>query len=347
MRFVSSYLLLFFLNTQLTWAQNPGQNPGKLSIIDYPDKQEIEIKFGDRLFTKYVYHDDIEKPVLYPIYTGSGKMVTRGYPLIPVAGERSDHPHHLGLWLNYGDVNGLDFWNNSSAIPNEKKDHYGEIRHQKITRIHTEGPEGSLDIVANWNNSKKETLLIEKTKFEFSQIGHTIIIDRMTTLTAQKDISFKDNKEGMIGIRVTRALELPADKPEIFTDAQGNPTEVKVLNNEGVTGEYLSSTGITGGDVWGTRAEWVRLSGQIQGEEVALTIIDHPKNPGYPTYWHARGYGLFAANTLGQNAFDKKQQLNFQLSKGESATFRYRVLVHDSSVLTANDIDRFRTSFIK
>jgi hypothetical protein len=251
------------------------------------------------------------------------------------------------LWFNYGDVNGLDFWNNSSAIPAEKKDHYGEIRHQNITKIQTKGDKGTLEIEADWNDSKKTTLLKEKTRFDFSQTGHTIIIDRTTTLTAQQDVLFRDNKEGMIGIRVTRALELPADKPEIFTDAQGNPTEVKVLNNDGVTGDYLSSTGKTGNDVWGTRGEWVRLSGQIQGEEVDLAIIDHPKNPGYPTYWHARGYGLFAANTLGQNAFDKKQQLNFQLRKGESATFRYRILVHDGTVLTANDIADFRTSFVK
>ena len=47
---------------------------------------------------------------------------------------------------------------------------------------------------------------------------------------------FRDNKEGVIGMRVARALEQPADKPEVFTDATGKPTAVPVLDNAGVTG---------------------------------------------------------------------------------------------------------------
>ena len=42
---------------------------------------------------------------------------------------------------------------------------------------------------------------------------------------------------------------------------------------------------------------------------VALAILDHPSNPGFPPYWHARGYGLYAVNNLGQNAFDPKQNI--------------------------------------
>ncbi len=106
----------------------------------------------------------------------------------------------------------------------------------------------------------------------------------------------------MLGIRVARELEHPSDKPEIFTDASGIATAVPTLNNDGVTGMYRSSEGIEGDDVWGTRGKWVNLTGEINGEKVSLAILDHPKNPGYPTYWHARGYGLFAANTLGQKA---------------------------------------------
>jgi len=323
------------------------QTMSKISIKDDIQNQEVEIKFGDQLFTKYLYHDDIEKPVLYPIYSPTGKLITRGYPLLPVPGERTDHPHHLGLWFNYGDVNGLDFWNNSSAIAPEKKDQYGEIRHQKVVSIDEGGDEGMLVTISNWVDSKYNVLLREQTSFHFRKSGTTYIIDRTSTLTANEDVLFEDNKEGMLGLRVTRALELPSDKPETFTDAQGNPTKVKVLNNEGVSGDYLSSAGITGNDVWGTRGSWVRLAGQIEGKDVVVVIIDHPENPGYPTHWHARGYGLFAANTLGQHAFNKDLQFNFNLKKGESATFTYRILIHDGSLLTSEQIEHFRSDFIK
>jgi hypothetical protein len=70
------------------------------------------------------------------------------------------------------------------------------------------------------------------------------------------------------------------------------------------------------------------LTGKIGQEDITLAILDHPTNPGYPTYWHARGYGLFAANTLGQKVFSEgKQTLNFALAPGQSATFKYRVLI--------------------
>src|SRR5690606_42152228 len=63
---------------------------------------------GGKHFTSYVYTENLKKPVLYPIKTADGALVTRGFPLKNRPFERTDHPHHIGLWLNYGDVNGLD-----------------------------------------------------------------------------------------------------------------------------------------------------------------------------------------------------------------------------------------------
>ncbi len=129
-------------------------------------------------------------------------------------------------------------------------------------------------------------------------------------------------------MRVARQLEQPSDKPEVFTDASGKATAVPKLDNTGVTGRYRSSEGKTGDDVWGTRGKWTMLTGKIGQEPITLAILDHPKNPGYPTYWHARGYGLFAANPLGQKVFSNgKETLNFTIEPKQSATFRYRVLI--------------------
>ena len=62
--------------------------------------------------------------------------------------------------------------------------------------------------------------------------------------------------------------------------------------------------------------------------QVGVTIFDHPENPGYPAYWHARGYGLFAANPLGAAALtDGADVLNLTLAPGASATFQYRVVI--------------------
>ena len=47
----------------------------------------------------------------------------------------------------------------------------------------------------------------------------------------------------------------------------------------------------------------------MEGMPVSIAIIDHPDNGITPTYWHARGYGLFAANPLGQAIFQKEKKL--------------------------------------
>lgn len=311
----------------------------EVTFTNNEEIKSVEVKIDGELFTNYVYDGQTPKPILYPIITKSGKTVTRGFPFAPRPHERTDHPHHAGLWFNYGDVNGFDFWNNSYAIPEEEKHKYGTIYHLDILGI--DEKEGKLSTSAVWRSPLNADLLEETTQFIFGEEGNTRFIDRITTLKALVDVSFKDNKEGMIGMRLTRELELPSDKPAEYTDAEGKVTQVKALNNEGVNGNYFGSEGLTGSDVWGTRNKWVKLEGDMNHEAVSVTIIDHEKNVGYPTYWHARGYGLFAANPLGQSVFSEgKENLNFELNKGESTTFKYRILIHNGSSLSKEKIDK-------
>ena len=79
------------------------------------------------------------------------------------------------------------------------------------------------------------------------------------------------------------------------------------MDNTGVNGVYLTSEGTKGAAVWGTRGRWCTLSGTVGAEPVSIAILDHPQNPGHPTYWHARGYGLFAANPLGPEGAQRRQ----------------------------------------
>ncbi|GMQ31657.1 PmoA family protein [Algoriphagus confluentis] len=306
----------------------------QVKLIRKDAEKKVEVRIGEELFTAYLYPETIAKPVLYPIITSGGHEITRGFPLAPRPGERVDHPHHIGHWMNYGDVNGLDFWNNSDAIPADKKDKYGTIRHTGITALNENGNSAELEVTMDWLAPDGNVLLKEKTRFVFSAEGKKRTIDRITTLTAQSEpVSMKDNKEGVFAIRVARELEHPSNKPEIFTDANGIPTTVASLNNEGVSGKYRSSEGKEGDDVWGTRGEWVTLNGEIEKEKISVVILDHPSNPGYPTYWHARGYGLFSANPLGQKELSGgKDVLNFGLKAGESVTFRYRIMVYSGEI---------------
>jgi hypothetical protein len=321
----------------------PGQKPAAESreegeslkkgviLVDYREKRKVDIYIDGDIFTSYIYPENLEKPVLFPVRTAAGTIVTRGFPLDPRQGERIDHPHHVGVWFNFGDVNGFDFWNNSSAIPMEKKAQYGRVLHRGVKRAESREDLGVLEMAADWQVPSGETewhtILQELTFFEFSGDQRTRTIDRITMLTAQeKEVVFTDNKEGLFAIRVARQFEHPSDKPLIFTDAMGNPMEVEKLDNEGINGHYLNSEGVEGTDAWGKKARWVSLSSNIGEEDISISIFDHPDNAGYPSYWHARGYGLFSVNNLGAAAFDKgAESLTLRLQPGESIVFRHRL----------------------
>lgn len=334
------WIVIFLAVNTLAFAQP------KVELVNKPSENKVEVLIGGDLFTAYIYPESIKKPVLWPVITASGHEVTRQFPLKNKPGERADHPHHVGIWLNYGDVNGLDFWNNSEAIPSEKAGSYGTIYHETIENTESGRGEGNLITTASWKNSKGAILLDERSEYTFLARKKTRIVDRTTVLKAVNGkVEMTDNKEGMFAIRVTRELELPASGKVKVVDSHGNVTEIDASDNNVANGDYLSSEGITGSDVWGTRAKWMKLAGKINGNPVAIVIFDHPGNPGYPTFWHARGYGLFSANTLGQKIFSKgKEEMNFEIEDGRSATFRYRLAVFSEDP-TVEEIEKLAKDF--
>jgi hypothetical protein len=314
-------------------------------ISENKAEKRIDIWVDDKLFTSYIYPDVLTKPVLYPLRTSRGTLITRGWPMDPRPGERVDHPHHVGMWFNYGNVNGLDFWNSTPNMPAEKRSAYGIIRHRRVVSMKSSDENAELEVELDWEKPDGKVLLKENTRFVFSGEGNMRTIERLTKLTAVgEDVSFADDKEGLFGIRLSRELEHRSEEPWIFTDSLGRVNKEAAVNNEGITGVYRSSEGKKGDDVWGTRGKWVSVDGTIAEESVSVVILDHEDNPGYPTYWHARGYGLFAANPLGQKAFSKgKMELNLKVAKGESVSFRYKVLINSGGALTEDD--RVRSGF--
>jgi len=303
--------------------------------------QKVDVIIGGKFFTSFIYPATLEKPVLYPLRTSTGIEVTRGFPINPRPAERIDHPHQVGCWFTYGDVNGLDFWNNSYAIPESEKSHYGSIKNVKILKAEGGIDNGVLVFTCQWVNQQEQVLLDEETSMIFSGDSLKRIVIRITRLKASNGpVRFGDNKEGLFALRVDRAFETPSETPEVFTDASGKPTTVPVLNNEGVNGVFRSSEGKERDAVWGTRAAWVSLSATKLDDEISICLFDHPSNPGYPGYWHARGYGLFSVNNLGRKAYDPKEDENtILLNQGESVEFRHMILLKAGGAMTSNDLD--------
>ncbi len=345
MRKVSVTLVLVLL-TVFGFAQK--STPG-FQIVERKDKKQVDILYNNKLLTAYCYYDSVRKPILFPVNTVDGITVTRGYPIQSVAGERTDHPHHNGIWLNYESVNGLDFWNNSTAISVDKRSQYGTIKHQRVIGKKTGGNNASLTIAAMWIRPDNKVILNEQTIFNFTVNGSNFIIDRTTTLTATDiPVVFKDVKDGMLAIRVARELEMPSKEPATFVDDKGNITKVSPSGTGDVTGMYINSNGVKGDSVWSTKGKWCILTGQKQGKDITIGMIDHPSNVGYPTYWHARGYGLFALNPLGRKVFSNgTEELNFTLKARDATTFRYRIIIHSGSALSSEQMDKYAGEFEK
>jgi hypothetical protein len=337
---------LFILFLGLCGFASAAQN---LPVSFKNGKKSVDVLIGGKPFTSYFFpgQDVLKKAVLFPLISAKGTTITRGYPMAPRAGERVDHPHHVGMWLNYEDVNGFDYWNNSTNIIASLQNHkMGTIVHTSIVK--QDAKSGSLVVSADWidNDGKGKKVLQEKTTYVFSGTADSRTVDRITTLTALADqVLFKDVKDGMFAIRVARQLEIPSNKPDVFTDAHGVETKVPVMDNTGVNGDYLSSEGVKGEAVWSTRAKWMNLHGEMDNHPISVTIFDHPTNVSYPSYWHARGYGLFAVNPLGAKVFSNgKDERNLTLKKGESITFKYRTLISDR-LNSKEELDKIQAEF--
>jgi hypothetical protein len=318
--------------------------PKRVQVVPDSANRRVNITIDGQPFTSYIWPTTLKKPVLYPIVDADGVTLTRGWPLDPRPGERTDHPHHDGLWFNYSNVNGFDFWNNSDAIPAARAAKMGTIVFGRIVSTKSGARRGELVTDSTWIDGQNHSILAETSTYVFAHSGPTRSIDVVVTLRALDHVVFNDDKDGLLGLRVARWLESPDEKGGSFTDSNRIATPVAAAANlPGVappTGAYLTSEGVHGEAAWSTRGRWCSLTGHNDaGHTVTVAIFDHPGNIGYPTYWHARGYGLFAANPLGRHMFDAKQPpLNYTLEKGQSTTFRYR-LVFYTHAATVNELN--------
>ena len=305
-------------------------------------EDRIDVVIGGRPFTSYLYGDKLTKPVLVPVRTPSGIEVSRRYPLVEMPGGRMDHAHHEGIFFAVVLVNGVKFWNNTDPPP--------QIRHAEITEMSGGAGEGRLSAVAHWVDDKGKTLLEEKRTMLFSAGRHDgeYAIDVSIDLKAEsEDVLFEDIEEGVFAIRVSDYLR---ESDSSKTLRAGGPVPKESLEG---TGRYFSSNGDeTAKNAWGKRARWVALQGVRKDKVVGVAILNHPASMNYPTYWHVRDYGLFSANPLGQGDFQRQMPkkyrknkivpLNLKLDRGETAHFRFLVVVYEG-IRTAEQIEqRFR-----
>ncbi len=273
---------------------------------------KVRVEIGGKLFTEYLY-TGYAKPILYPVMGPQDLPMTRNYPMKEVKGEASDHHHQKSLWYTHGDVNGISFWHEGKGA--------GKIVHQKLLKASSDGRSAEIKTANTWQSAGGKPVCTDTTTIVCSAIPNGRVIDFDITIHASNgDVVFGDTKEGTMGIRTHPNLRLSNGRG--VTTANG-----KALNSEGVTGEA----------VWGKRAKWVDYWGTIDGKVVGVAIFDHRGNPRHPTWWHARTYGLIAANPFGVHNFERKPEGtgDLKIPAGESRTWRYRFVFHEGDAQKA------------
>lgn len=300
-----------FIITALAWGCAPenggvSEEPEFKFIESY---KQIHILANGEHFTSYLYDTTLMKPVLYPVYSTSQIRVQRQYPLKEVEGENHDHPHHVGIYFTYGadgEVNGNNYWQGQQGKT--------RISHVKVTQKEVQAGKATLGTQSNWVGKEGEIVMVEDRTMEFTTGQSERAINFTFNLKAQdENVTFGDTKEGMFAIRVANWL----------TEEDGNAT---YLNSEGEK---------TSENVWGKRAKWVRLEGSHEGKDVGIIIMNHPKSVNYPCYWHARGYGLFSANPLGQYMFEdgrgieNPESFNYEIPAGENGLFKFKMIIYE------------------
>lgn len=261
--------------------------------------------------------DQGAKPFLWPLIGPSGERLTRAFPMEDLETEKQDHPHQRSFWFTHGDVNGVDFWS-------EMRDH-GTIK-ETARRVAASGPVlGRLETKDDWVGPDGAKICEDERVLTVYNTQSIRVLDFEITIKATEGpVVFGDTKEGTFGIRVATSMDV---------DRKGGL---------GGGGKIRNAEGVEDADAWSKSSNWVDYSGPVDGKTVGIAILNSPSSYGFPTYWHVRTYGLFAANPFGLKDFGEDKSGELKLEKGESVRFAYRVILHDGDADAANIADQFQ-----
>jgi len=240
-----------------------------------------------------------------------------------IPGEDRDEPHQRAMYFAHGDINGYDFWGEAEFArwSHHSRSTFGRTVFRELDKLRGGPDSGALQAEFDLVTSEGRAIAAETQAYSFSGDEQVRIIDCEFTIHANHGlVRIGDTKEGIFAIRLVKGLKPPTGH---------------MVNSEGASGEK---------GIWGHRANWVDYYGNVAGENVGLAIFDHPENLRHPTYWHARRYGLLAANPFGLKEFfhNKSQDGDYVIPADGSVTLRYRVFIHHGDFREARVAEAYR-----
>jgi hypothetical protein len=301
-----------------TYTLRPADSSPSSGVTLERDGASIKVRVGGKLFTEYL-GDGPTKPYYYPVFGPTGAAMTRHHPMKKVAGETQDHNHQRSFWFTHGNVNGYDFW--ASDPLNPPKPNYGTIKETARPTLVSGPVLGLIRTSDDWLGPDGKRVCEDERVVTIYNTPMARVLDFDITIKAgDQPVTFGDTKEGMFGVRVASSMDVAGNKKT------KTPGKGKITNAEGIHDT----------EAWGKASPWVDYVGPVEGETVGIAILNHPDSFRYPTTWHVRDYGLFAANPFGWHDFGMKKSGEHTIPAGESIQFRYRVVFHKGNTASAN-----------
>jgi Methane oxygenase PmoA len=288
---------------------------------------KIDVVIGGHAFTSYHFDPQIAKPYFQPLRSARGTIITRDFPIgdkIPPEHlkDPSLEPHQRPMYFSHGSVDGIDYWGEEVFSKWSDDSVFGRKVLQKLEEMRAEGDSGSLRASFTLRSPRDRVIAEEEQAFVFRGDDRTRVIDCQFIVRANHGsaVTMGDTKEGTFGIRVAKELKSPPGH---------------MVNSTGAEGEK---------QIWGKRADWVDYYGEVNGESVGVAILDNPKSFRHPTYWHARAYGLLAANPFGIREFtrDDDQDGSRTIPVGKTLRFQYRVIIHEGDYKQAGIAEAYK-----
>ena len=331
--------------------QHASDSPARFEIKQ--DSDGLTISVGGDLFARYVTQS-ANKPYMWPIIGPTGKAMTRSFPMKLIdqeAKEQRDHPHHRGLWFGHESAGlegwsyprsekkwnqitqkdralvGGDSWHEQATfddyLKTPKRVRAGKrrpatlvsIKHREFKRLDVNNERAIVVGLCDHLDRDGRRFLTEERKLEFRANNETRSIDFQQIFTAADGPAvFEDRKDAGIGIRVPASM------------AMDSKLGGKVINSDG---KLIDKA-------WGQPAKWCDYHGPVDGEHLGIAFLSHPESYRFPSRWHVREYGLFAANPFGMKSFDRQLDNGIiKLNQDESLTLKHRLIFHMGDANTA------------
>jgi len=276
---------------------------------------ELVITASGQPLATYVYADkEITRPYFAHVHVPSGVQITRHHP--PIEGQDlTDHAtFHPGIWLAFGDINGQDFWRIKAPV-----------RHIKFVQPpRAAGATGTFVVENSYRRADKPDQVvcheICRYTIKAQEDGYLLVSD--SVFWAPEAFAFGDQEEMGLGVRVATPISVKSGGHML--DAAGRVDEK---------------------EIWSKSSAWCDYSGTIGGHQVGILLMPDPAN-FRPARFHARDYGLLAANPFGQKVFGAAQESRVTVQPGELFRLRFGVLLHATNGATM-DLPAAYQSFLR